>query len=132
MSDSKDFFEHVFTDPDEDPLLGEENAESGNSSDATGEESASAWQSEEVRSNGASHADVGSSACESPNQKQIVIDQQKDAGTGVEALNRALEQGWRLVRISLPNGEQRASAREAHRFVAVLHKEDPQSLFDFG
>jgi hypothetical protein len=67
-------------------------------------------------------------------QKQIVVDPRRDEAAGLDVLNRAVGNGWQLVRLSLdrPDGEQAASRGDAHRFVAVLEKERAQSLFDFG
>jgi len=133
MSDHSDFFGDVFDDPEDDPLLGG----AGPSADAPDESRHSgppSWMSEETRVNGdaGAHDQQEDTGAE---RKQIVLDQRPDnTNTGLEALNRAVDQGWRLVRISLlrSNGEQASSPREAPRLVAVLEEERPQSLFDFG
>jgi len=133
MNDDSNFFGDVFEDPDDDPLLGGEEPDSSKPSDDELQGRPS-WMSEDVPTNGESGAAASPGESEGPNQKQVVVDQKEDAGTGIDELNQAVEQGWRLVRISLarPDGEQVATAREAHRFVAILEQENPQSLFDFG
>jgi hypothetical protein len=94
--------------------------------------------SEGISTNGKLGSSKGPSGSEAPNQdpnqKEIVVDQETDAGEGIKALNQAVQQGWRLVRISLPGrgGEPGSNSRPVHRFVAILEKENPQSLFDFG
>jgi len=134
MSDDSDFFGNVFDDPDDDPLLGGEDAASENpSSQESDPQGPPSWMSEETHTNG----EAPSSETENetgPERKQIVVDQRRNADRGLDALNEAVGQGWRLVRISLarPNGEQAATSREAHRFVATLEQDNPQSLFDFG
>ena len=133
MSDHSDFFGDVFDDPEDDPLLGG----AGPSADAPDEskhQGPPSWMSEETRMNGdaGAHDQKEDTGAE---RKQIVLDQRPDnTNTGLEALNRAVGQGWRLVRISLlrSNGEQGTASREAPRLVAVLEEERPQSLFDFG
>jgi hypothetical protein len=150
MSDNSDFFGDVFENPDDDPLLGGEGAESSNRSDETGGvEDQPSWMSEDtptsedsvsegISTNGKSGSSTEPSGSQTPNQdpnqKEIVVDQETDAGAGIKALNQAVQQGWRLVRISLPGrgGEPVSSSRPVHRFVAILEKENPQSLFDFG
>jgi hypothetical protein len=82
----------------------------------------------------ASEAETGGEQTSAPEQKDILVDQRDGTGDGLETLNEALGEGWKLVRISLaqPDGEQAVSRREAHRFVATLEQERPPSLFDFG
>lgn len=134
MSDDSDFFGDVFDDPDDDPLLGGEGNASedpdGSSSDPEGPPS---WMEDDhERMNGeAASSDPDKET--SPTQKRIVVDQTGPEGEGIDALNRAVGQGWRLVHLSLarPDGKQAPSEWEAHRFVATLEQENPQSLFDF-
>jgi hypothetical protein len=151
MSEDNDFFGDVFDDPQDDPLLGNSPASSGDSSSEppdrpTGSDSQDhgkqqgppSWMSDEPNTNGTAPSTNGTEPSESessdPNRKEIVVDQQGDAGAGIDALNQAVGQGWRLVRISLarPDGEQAATPQAAHRFVAILEQDRPQSLFDFG
>jgi hypothetical protein len=133
MTNDSDFFGDVFEDPEDDPLLGGDSSSSEQASPQEPEEEGPpSWMSEEQRTNGeAASSDVDDTR---PGQKQIVVDQRGGGGEGIDELNRAVGQGWRLVRISLarPDGEQAATAQEAHRFVAVLEQDSPQSLFDFG
>jgi hypothetical protein len=141
MSNNSDFFGDVFDDPADDPLLGEEGSGSDDRPHSPQSQKPPSWMSEDSRSDAHSNgrpASNGKAAShgneDESNQKQIVVDQGGTAGGGIEALNRAVGDGWRLVRISLarPDGEQAATARDAHRFVATLEQERPQSLFDFG
>lgn len=134
MSDDSDFFGEVFDDPENDPLLGgadsSDDAAGANEHERPGPPS---WMSDDAAREGAgSGTDVDEGG--SSTQKRILVDQQGDAGQGIDAINQAVGQGWRLVKISLarPDGEQPASAQAAHRFVATLEQESPQSLFDFG
>lgn len=134
MSDDSDFFGDVFDNPEDDPLLGDDgaSAEDAPSSEEPERQGPPSWM-EEPRSNGeaSSHSAAENTR---PEQKQIVVDQRDDGANGLQALNHAVDQGWRLVRLSLarPNGEQAASSQEAHRFLAVLEQDNPESLFDFG
>jgi len=139
MSEDNDFFGDVFDNPEDDPLLGSESSspdESRSSDepapDDSDQQGPPSWMSEEADTHGASSSDVGENP--GPTRKRIVVDQEGDAGAGIDALNQAVGQGWRLVRISLArlDGEQAATPRAAHRFVATLEQERPQSLFDFG
>ena len=135
MSDNDNFFGSVFEDPDDDPLLGGEGPDSKGSSDENNDiEGQPSWATEEVPANGKADSSTEASENKDATQKQIVVDQHQEAGAGTDEINRAVEQGWRLVRISLPSTgrEQAATTRKAHRFVAILEKEEPQSLFDFG
>jgi hypothetical protein len=133
MSNDSDFFGDVFDDPNDDPLLGgEESSSDPSSSETSDHQGPPSWMSEETNANGeTASAEVDEDA--GPEQKQIVVDQRKNNKQGLDALNEAVGQGWRLVRISMarPDGEQAASTREAERFVAILEQDNPQSLFDF-
>lgn len=148
MSDDSDFFGDVFDDPEDDPLLGDDA-----SSDSPSEENESAdespfldddlgapsWMSDE-QTNGRDTPDdsapqaASSDSTDAPKRKEIVVDQQADDANGLDELNDAVGEGWRLVQISLaqPDGEQASSRRAAERFVAILEQDSPQSLFDFG
>jgi hypothetical protein len=132
MNDDNDFFGDVFDDPEDDPLLEGEASSTDDPSETSDQPGPPSWMSGSPHPNGEAHADDREEA--GANQKRIVVDQQGSGGEGIDALNRAVGQGWRLVRISLarPDGEQAATARDAHRFVATLEQERPQSLFDFG
>lgn len=141
--DDDNFFGDVFDDPNDDPLLG--GAPSGpeeTGPDASPDQGPPSWVSD-ARKNGqedapdapdASEAETGGEQTSAPEQKDILVDQRDGTGDGLETLNEALGEGWKLVRISLaqPDGEQAVSRREAHRFVATLEQERPPSLFDFG
>ena len=132
MSGNSDFFGDVFDDPDEDPLLGGNESAVGGSPERSDPQGEPSWMSEgDERSNGTpspSTADQND-AC----RKQIVVDQRRGESEGMDALNRAVGDGWRLVRLSLDrlNGEQAASRTVSHQFVAILEQEEPRSLFDF-
>jgi hypothetical protein len=134
MSQDSDFFGDVFDDPEDDPLLGGDSRSSDDPApDAPDRQGPPSWMSEEPSPNGeASASDVDPDP--GPTRKQILVDQQGDAGAGLDALNQAVGQGWRLVRINLarPDGEQAPPSRAARRFVAILEQDRPQSLFDFG
>ncbi len=147
MSDDSDFFGNVFDDPEDDPLLGDDEPSDSSSEETDSPEEsfldddlgAPSWMSDE-RPNGQTDPDAApsesapSSATDPPNRKEILVDQQADDPTGLDELNAAVGEGWRLVQISLaqPDGEQASSRRAAERFVAILKQDSPQSLFDFG
>lgn len=149
MSEDSDFFGDVFDDPQDDPLLGDspassrdaasENADQSTERDSQegGKPGPPSWMSDQPNTNGTATSTNGAESSESetsnPNRKKIVVDQQGDAGAGIDALNQAVGQGWRLVRICLDGseGEQARTPRAAHRFVAILEQDRPQSLFDF-
>lgn len=131
MSDDNDFFGNVFDDPEDDPLLGGEDSPADESgTEAPDRQGPPSWM-EEDRTNGEADS-PGSGEEASPTQKRIVVDH-GPTGEGIDELNRAVGQGWRLVRISLArtDGQEVSSEREPHRFVATLEQENPQSLFDF-
>jgi hypothetical protein len=132
MNDRSDFFGDVFDDPMEDPLLGGEGDPAGETPERSGSEGAPSWVADEERSNGA--ASSSGEGDKRSSRKQIVVDQRGDNAEGIDALNRAVGEGWRLVRLSLdrPDGEQAVSRKAAQRFVATLEQEQPRSLFDFG
>ncbi len=136
MSDDSDFFGDVFEDPEDDPLLGGEDASAENrASDTPEDQGPPSWMTDDPQSNGRHKDGDDERAKETgPEQKQIVVDQRGEKGEGIDALNQAVGQGWRLVRICLarPDGEQSATPRAANRFVAILEQDHPQSLFDFG
>ena len=131
MNDDHGFFSDVFDDPGDDPLLGGEGA-SAESAETPEHQGPPSWMSEEKRTNGEADARSEKGGTEA-GRKQIVVDQRGNEAEGIEALNRAVEQGWRLVGISRdrPDGEQATEKRRIHRFVATLEQERPQSLFDF-
>lgn len=138
MAKEKDFFGNVFDSPEEDPLLGEEpGGTEEDDSDQSEDQGPPTWMSGE-QTNGRSSSTDGDSTEQQrgaqPERKEIVVEGETSEGQGLEELNEAVGQGWRLVRISLarPNGQQAASRLEAERFVAILEQESPQSLFDFG
>jgi hypothetical protein len=132
MSDSSDFFGDVFDDPSDDPLLGESAGSSSpddsrSSADPQGPPSwAEGGRDESERSDSPPDQNHG------PTRKHIEVDQR--AGRGLDELNQAVGQGWRLVGIRLTpqNGHSDPTHREPSRFVAELEEERPQSLFDFG
>jgi len=134
MSDDSDFFGDVFDDPEDDPLLGSDsNASDASPSDEPEHQGPPSWMSDDPETNGeTSDHDVDETP--GPERKKIVVDENGREGEGIDVLNQALGEGWRLVRISLdrPDGEQVASPKAVHRFVATLEQENPQSLFDFG
>lgn len=141
--DDDTFFGNVFDDPNDDPLLGGDPSDPTEASpDTSPEQGAPSWVSD-ARENGEApgpdaHDGNGDRADDEssgrPEQMDILVDQQDGSGDGLETLNDALGEGWKLVRISLaqPDGEQAASRQAAHRFVATLEQERPPSLFDFG
>ncbi|PQJ33998.1 hypothetical protein BSZ35_04655 [Salinibacter sp. 10B] len=137
MADDNDFFGSVFDDPEDDPLLGGDDSESedtpsdeGNNTDPI-ENGAPSWVSDEssdTPSDASGPADTG------PERKEIVVVQRGESQEGLDELNEAVGEGWRLVQLSLaqPNGERATSRADAQRFVAILEQDSPQSLFDFG
>jgi hypothetical protein len=133
MSNNSDFFGDVFDDPKDDPLLGGNERSTEDAPSEPDSQGQPSWMFEdEGGSNGTSSPSTTATndAC----RKQIVVDQRSDEGDGIDALNRAVGEGWRLVCLSLdrPDGAQAASRKAAHRFVAILEQEEPRSLFDFG
>jgi hypothetical protein len=133
MSEDNDFFGDVFDKPEDDPLLGSDPSSSDESApDESDQQGPPSWMTEESDANGEPSRDPDADA--GPTRKRIVVDQEGDDGAGIDALNQAVGQGWRLVRISpaRPDGEQATTSQTVYRFVATLEQERPQSLFDFG
>ena len=145
MEDNDDFFGDVFDDPEDDPLIGGSDSddsssgyESDESASGSSEHGPPSWMSEErVNGHGSSEESAGSGSQKSdsgPAQKTVIVDQSGDQTDGLDELNEAVGEGWRLVRITLSRSDQNGSERtdRAEKFVAVLEQEGPQSLFDFG
>jgi hypothetical protein len=145
MSDDSDFFGNVFDDPEDDPLLGDDESSDASEENDSPDESSSldddlgapSWMSDEPangRDSDSSSQPSSSDASDEPTRKEIIVDQQADDPNGLDELNDAVGEGWRLVQISLaqPDGEQASSRQAAERFVAILEQDSPQSLFDFG
>lgn len=149
MDDPNDFFGDIFQDPEDDPLLdgGADDEPGGGpppSRDGAADRGIPSWMTEEpdaerpdgpastdAPSPSSPTGDAGSGEPDASERREIVVDQR--AGRGLEALNEAVAQGWRLVRITLAPADGPADRRRAtERFVAVLEPDDPQSLFDFG
>jgi hypothetical protein len=151
MDDHDDFFGDIFEDPEDDPLLDgdadDEPAPGGPSSSRgrTPGRGIPSWITEDSdpeRPGGPASTDApggpssptgdgGSGEPGAAERREIVVDQR--AGRGLEALNEAVAQGWRLIRISLARTEESAAEQQAaERFVAILELDTPQSLFDFG
>ncbi len=151
MDDPNDFFGDIFQDPEDDPLLDgdadDEPAPGGPSPsrDRPPDRGVPSWMTEEPDAErpggpastdapGGSPSPTGDGRSGDPDasdRREIVVDQR--AGRGLEALNEAVAQGWRLIRISLAGaGESAGEQRAAEQFVAILKPDTPQSLFDFG
>lgn len=132
MSNDSDFFGDVFDDPEDDPLLGGGDAPSDVPSEGPDGEGPPSWMTEDARGRGG-HAG-GDPDTARPDQKRIRVDPAEDAGDGLDSLNRAVGQGWRLVGLSLarPGDEPGGASEPAYHFVATLEQDRPQSLFDFG
>jgi hypothetical protein len=135
MDDDSDFFGSVFDDPEDDPLLGgnESEPDDSPSDEQNGgdplENGVPSWMDDESEDDEAGAADAGAAE-----RKEIVVVQQGESQEGLDELNEAVGQGWRLVQLSLaqPDGERADSHEDAQRFVAILEQDSPQSLFDFG
>jgi hypothetical protein len=144
MDDPNDFFGDVFQDPEDDPLLEGDapddapDGEPSSSRDGASARGTPSWMADEPdsqRANGSApsgpSSDDASDEANDPERREIVVDQR--AGRGLDALNEAVAQGWRLIRISLAQADGPAEEqRAAERFVAILEPDNPQSLFDFG
>lgn len=146
MDDDKDFFGDAFQDPDDDPLLGGDASPDSPFEDDDSTQGAPSWMTDPPENgrtrdsagqapNAASGPEADSDADPGedtgPDRREIVVDQR--AGDGLDALNEAVEQGWRLARITLASADApSATPQGVKRFVAVLEEDGPQSLFDFG
>jgi len=132
MSNDSDFFGDVFDDPEDDPLLGGGDAASDAPSEGPDGEGPPSWMAEDARTEDESAGDGPDTS--GPDQKRIRVDPAEDAGDGLDSLNRAVGQGWRLVGLSLarPGDEPGGASEPAYHFVATLEQDRPQSLFDFG
>jgi len=128
MSDSS-FFDNVFEDPEKDPLLGGESASSEGASQSRESYGAPSWMGEENTES--SEEKTGREA----RTKKIVVDQRAGHGQDLDELNRAVKQGWEVVRLSYQRPDEATSGAGKggqRQFVAVLEQDGPQSLFDFG
>jgi hypothetical protein len=124
MSDS-DFFDSVFDEPEDDPLLENESESSEDHSSSSERYGAPSWMDD-----GETNEQAENTA-EKSEQKKIVVDQRGDSGQELDALNQAIKQGWEVVQLSLHNSAEGRPDQEPRRFVAILEKDRPNSLFDF-
>jgi hypothetical protein len=147
---NESFFEDVFGDPADDPLLESEKSEEGaggpEGDDTEG--GSPSWagrddvggSSPADRGSGAdgdSRKDEGSGAEQgSPTEKTIAVEVGQTEG--LEEVNRSLEGGWRLIYICLEKGGKaggkhvRRSKASGKRVLMTLRREEATSLFDFG
>ncbi len=124
MSDS-DFFDSVFDEPEDDPLLGNESESSEEHSSSSERYGAPSWMDDVETS------DQAGQTSNEPEQKKIVVDQRGDSSQKLDALNQAIKQGWEVVRLSLHQSAERGADQKPRQFVALLEKDSPTSLFDF-
>ena len=121
------FFGNVFDDPEDDPLLENENASSDASAESPEQYGTPSWVDDDAASRENEETDR--------TQKTIVLDQRSGKRKGIDELNQSIEEGWELVRLALYQSDDQAGAGAApvnRRFVAELSQEGPASLFDFG
>ena len=143
MSDDG-FFGSVFNNPEDDPLLHSDEDPSLPEEDDLvpswmGEESDSAaTEVEPPKSEDPAPApswapaeDSEAPEEETSEQKEIVIDSDKANSENLDAVNEAVQQGWRLKKIDLDLSPPLSSSSDA-RVVVFLERESPQSLFEFG
>jgi hypothetical protein len=123
----QNFFDNVFDDPDEDPLLGGSSPSEERSSESSGDPGAPSWMNADGKSDSwAERAEDDSRI------REIVVDHRTDSRQDLREINRAVRQGWDVVHLSLRDSNTvNSSDRPARQFVAVLKQEGPQSLFDF-
>lgn len=124
----QNFFDDVFDNPEEDPLLGDDpSPPEGPSPESDSDPGAPSWMEAE------STQDPQEDQTEAnARKKEIVVDQRAGHRQDLSEINRAVRQGWEVVRLSLRDPNEAASAdRSSRQFVAVLKQDGPQSLFDF-
>ncbi|PSQ97093.1 MAG: hypothetical protein BRD55_04090 [Bacteroidetes bacterium SW_9_63_38] len=124
------FFSSVFDEPEDDPLLEDEEPSSDASSEPTQQHEMPSWLDEEERT-----ASSETEEDPDPAQKTIIVDQRSGKRKGLDELNRCIEEGWELVGLALhqPDNQSGSAAAPVNRqFVAELSQEGPSSLFDFG
>ncbi len=127
MSDHN-FFDDVFDNPEDDPLLGDDPSppEEG-SSESADDLGAPSWMDAENTQDAQEDQ-----AEDTSRKKEIVVDPRAGHRQDLNEINRAVRQGWEVVRLSLRDPSEAASADRASRqFVAILKQDGPQSLFDF-
>jgi len=147
MSTNDSFFGDIFDTPEDDPLLGGENespAEEGSPTESqTRGEGPPSWVSEnsEVSRDAGTHdsaepEDFQQTDPDNPKQehKEIVVDQRDGSTRGLHLLNEAVADDWRLTQVIAIDVESHADGDQTHvsRFVAVLERRKPRSLFGFG
>lgn len=136
MTNDNAFFDEVFDDPEEDPLLPNAGESSSEEASDSNEEGPPSWIEEEPDSEHThfSRKEQEDGSESGRERKEVIVDQRKNDPRGLSELNQAVGQGWRLVRIVLAqqDGQQDAMYKEAQRFIAILEQDTPQSLFDFG
>jgi hypothetical protein len=157
---NESFFEDIFGDPADDPLLESGDAEEGEGGregketgrDRPEEPSGPSWtsRSEDAHqddlaseagrfTNGPRSSGAGGAAGDEespPTEKTVAVEVGQTEG--LEEVNRSLEGGWRLISVCLEKGEKaggkhlRRSQASGKRVLMTLRREGATSLFDFG
>lgn len=124
----QNFFDDVFDNPDEDPLLGDDpSPPEGDSPESDSDPGVPSWMDAE-----STQDPQEDQAEDDSRKKEIVVDQRAGHRQDLNEINRAVRQGWEVVRLSLRDPSETAGADRASRqFVAILKQDGPQSLFDF-
>ncbi len=120
---SSNFFDSIFDDPDEDPLLDDETTTSDEVASSADHESPS-WTDETIDQTNDTD----------PSRKTLILDPRSGFGESLNTLNQSIKQGWDLAHLSLCSSDEEAEhtrGQASHQFVAVLEQEKPRSLFDF-
>jgi hypothetical protein len=64
--------------------------------------------------------------------REVTLHQRDDGTEGLDALNEAVEDGWRLSHIDVDDRVNSAAGDVETQLTVLLERNTPRSLFDFG
>jgi len=120
MSDQEGFFDCMFDSADEDPLL------------QSDEEAMQPSDDGDTHSPQPGPGDQSTSENGPLKVRELVLHQRGDDTKGLEKVNEAIEDGWRLSHISLQDRVRSMAGEVETDIIMLLERGTPRSLFDFG
>lgn len=129
MPNSDGFFGGIFDSAEDDPLLqSEPDAYTSGTNDGAHAESDATPEPQPETTSDASPSPTTDAA----EIQEVVLQQTGSSTRGLEDLNEAVENGWRVSHISLDDKIRSASGDVDTEISILMERETPRSLFDFG